>query len=191
MGEVVRKLKVRSGTAAAWTAANPTLSAGEIGYETDTNKFKIGDGSTEWNDIADYFETGTASGEPVITAGTISQYWRGDKTFQTLNKSAVGLPNVDNTADSAKPISTAQQTALDLKAPLASPGLTGTPTAPTQSAGNNTTRLATTAFVQGELINKIVLAEDSPETILSIWSGSQAQYDAIPSPDELVLYIIV
>lgn len=36
--------------------------------------------------------------EPGITAGTTAQYWRGDKTWQTLNKSAVGLSNVENTA---------------------------------------------------------------------------------------------
>lgn len=53
--------------------------------------------------------------EPTITAGTTAQYWRGDKTFQTLTKSSVGLGSVDNTADTAKPVSTAQQTALDLK----------------------------------------------------------------------------
>lgn len=41
--------------------------------------------------------------------------------------------------------------ALALKADLASPALTGTPTAPTQAAANNTTRLATTAFVRGEI----------------------------------------
>jgi hypothetical protein len=34
--------------------------------------------------------------EPTITAGTTSQYYRGDKTFQTLDKTAVGLGNVDN-----------------------------------------------------------------------------------------------
>ena len=50
-----------------------------------------------------------------ITAGTTSQYWRGDKSFQTLDKSAVGLSNVDNTSDANKPVSTATQTALDLK----------------------------------------------------------------------------
>lgn len=37
-------------------------------------------------------------GEPTITAGTTSQYWRGDKTWQTLDKTAVGLSNVENTA---------------------------------------------------------------------------------------------
>ena len=53
--------------------------------------------------------------EDVITAGTTSEYWRGDKTFQTLDKTAVGLGNVDNTSDLNKPISTATQTALDAK----------------------------------------------------------------------------
>jgi hypothetical protein len=202
--------------------------------------------------------------EPAITAGTTAQYWRGDKTWQTLNKAAVGLSNVDNTSDANKPVSTAQAAAdaatlasansyadglvvsmwddrgnydasgntfpttggsgasgavkkndiwtisvagtlggtpvavrqfiralvdtpgqtstnwaiglantdiddsitdgvtgrapsqnavfdaLALKAPLASPALTGTPTAPTAAAGTNTTQLASCAFVQGE-----------------------------------------
>lgn len=54
--------------------------------------------------------------EPLIAAGTTLQYLRGDKTFQPLNKAAVGLTNVDNTSDVNKPVSTAQQTALNLKA---------------------------------------------------------------------------
>ena len=53
--------------------------------------------------------------ENTITAGTTGQYYRGDKTFQTLDKSAVGLSNVDNTTDANKPISTLTQTALNLK----------------------------------------------------------------------------
>lgn len=54
-------------------------------------------------------------GEPAITAGTIGQYFRGDKTWQTLDKTSVGLGNVDNTSDANKPISTATQTALNAK----------------------------------------------------------------------------
>ena len=53
--------------------------------------------------------------ENTILAGTTSQYFRGDKTFQTLNKAAVGLANVDNTSDLNKPISTATQSALNTK----------------------------------------------------------------------------
>lgn len=54
--------------------------------------------------------------ENTITPGTTADYWRGDKTWQPLNKAAVGLGNVDNTPDASKPVSTAQQAALDLKA---------------------------------------------------------------------------
>ena len=41
-------IQFRRDTAANWTSNNPTLAAGEIGYETDTEKYKIGDGSTVW-----------------------------------------------------------------------------------------------------------------------------------------------
>lgn len=53
-----------------------------------------------------------AGKEPTISAGTSAQYWRGDKSWQTLNKSAVGLANVDNTSDASKPVSTAQAAAI-------------------------------------------------------------------------------
>ena len=65
----------------------------------------------------------------------------------TVTKSDLGLGNVDNTSDADKPVSTATQAALDLKAPLASPALTGTPTAPTAPPGTDSTQIATTAFV--------------------------------------------
>jgi len=55
-----------------------------------------------------------------------------------------------NTTSLNAPQTKAVKTALDLKAPLASPSFTGSPTAPTQAAGNNSTRIATTAYVQGE-----------------------------------------
>jgi len=42
------KIQVRRDTAANWTNSNPTLSDGEIGFETDTGKFKIGNNSTAW-----------------------------------------------------------------------------------------------------------------------------------------------
>jgi len=72
-------------------------------------------------------------------------------TVAGITKTMVGLGNVDNTTDANKPVSTAAQTALDLKAPLSSPGLTGTPTAPLAVTGTNTTQIATTSFVQQEL----------------------------------------
>ena len=48
------RMQQRRGTAAQWTSANPILNAGEMGWESDTNKFKIGDGTNHWDSI-DYF----------------------------------------------------------------------------------------------------------------------------------------
>ena len=42
----------RRDTAANWTSTNPTLASGEMGVETDTNKFKIGDGSSTWTALS-------------------------------------------------------------------------------------------------------------------------------------------
>jgi hypothetical protein len=71
-------------------------------------------------------------------------------TVSGITKSMVSLGNVDNTSDTSKPVSTAQQTALDLKANLASPTLTGTPLCPTASTSDNSTQIASTAFVKAQ-----------------------------------------
>jgi len=79
------------------TISLPTAGASTDGYLS----------FTDWNTFNEK--------EPAITSGTTSQYWRGDKSWQTLNKAAVGLGNVDNTSDVNKPISSATQTALNAK----------------------------------------------------------------------------
>lgn len=53
--------------------------------------------------------------ENTVAAGATTQYYRGDKSWQTLDKTVVGLTNVDNTMDADKPISTATQVVLDTK----------------------------------------------------------------------------
>ena len=52
----------RKDTAANWTSANPILLSGEFGYETDTKKFKIGDGSTSWNSLAYLYDAKIIAG---------------------------------------------------------------------------------------------------------------------------------
>jgi hypothetical protein len=54
------RLQNRRDTAANWTANNPTLAAGEIGLETDTAKYKMGDGTTAWNSLAYAYTAGAA-----------------------------------------------------------------------------------------------------------------------------------
>lgn len=115
------------GTAGAATIAfhRPGNFAVHFGLDTD-NKIKVGGWSLGANAYAIYHENNKPT------------------------KADVGLGNVDNTSDANKPVSTATQTALNLKANLASPALTGVPTAPTAAVGTNTTQIATTAHVFAE-----------------------------------------
>lgn len=52
-------IQLRRDTAANWTSANPVLAAGQPGFETDTRKWKVGDGTTAWNSLA--YMGGTAA----------------------------------------------------------------------------------------------------------------------------------
>jgi hypothetical protein len=85
---VVTAIQIRRGTASQWTSANPTLASGEQGFETDTGKVKIGNGSTAWTSLA-YIGAGTVtsitagtglSGGTITTTGTIAI----DSTVATL-----------------------------------------------------------------------------------------------------------
>jgi hypothetical protein len=58
---MVTKVQLRRDVAATWTSINPVLSSGEIGIETDTNKFKIGNGTSTWTSLS-YFGGGAAWG---------------------------------------------------------------------------------------------------------------------------------
>jgi len=63
--------KQRRDTAANWTAANPTLLAGEIGIESDTYKIKIGDGSTAWTSLG-YEPWSELSAYPIVNVDIAS-----------------------------------------------------------------------------------------------------------------------
>ena len=67
------RIRLRRGTAAQWTAAAPVLALGEIGIETDTRRFKIGDGSTAWAALSYYLEGVLVRGQASkMTSGTIT-----------------------------------------------------------------------------------------------------------------------
>jgi hypothetical protein len=72
------KIQIRRGTATQWTTANPTLSSGEFGLETNTGKVKLGDGVTAWTSLA-YFgnlEALDNVGDVIITSATTGQVLR-------------------------------------------------------------------------------------------------------------------
>ena len=93
--------------------------------------------------------------------------------LNTLNELAAAINDDANYAATIT-------TALGLKAPLASPSLTGTPLAPTASPGTNTTQLATTAFVRTEITNLIDAAPSALDTLneLAAAIGDDANYAA-------------
>lgn len=82
-------IQLKRGISTDWTTNNPVLAAGEVGIETDTNKMKIGDGSTAWTSLA-YFSGNSGSGttnynelsnQPQINSVTLT----GNKTSSDLH----------------------------------------------------------------------------------------------------------
>jgi hypothetical protein len=85
------RMQQRRGTASQWTSANPVLNAGEMGWESDTNKFKIGDGTNHWASL-DYFSD---------TNSTVNPAFGSSITFEgaTANDFETTLAITDPTAD--------------------------------------------------------------------------------------------
>jgi hypothetical protein len=111
------RMQQRRGTASQWTSADPILASGEIGFETDTGQFKIGDGVNIWSDLAyfkdmidlggsldDYIpitQKGAASGVATLDvdgAIPISQLGNlidgAPNTLDTLNELATGITDL-------------------------------------------------------------------------------------------------
>jgi len=96
-------------------------------YADNSSSGAVGTHSSNTTNIHGISDTSllvTTTGTQTLTNKTIT-------TPSGIVKSDVGLGNVDNTSDVNKPVSTAAQTALDLKAPLANPTFTGTVVLPT------------------------------------------------------------
>ena len=94
----------RRDLSANWVATNPVLHQGELGWESDTRKAKLGDGTTPWNDL-EYAVASSASGGDVASVN-------GKTGVVVLDKTDIGLGNVDNTADADKPVSAATAAAI-------------------------------------------------------------------------------
>ena len=160
------RIRFRRDTAANWTSNNPTLTTGELGYETNTGKFKIGNNTNAWNslpysitaelsegnlnDLKDVTITSAANGDFLRWNGTA---WVNDAvnlstdtvgSFVESLVAGTGITLTNNSGEGATPTVAVNTSVI---AALASPTLTGTPLAPTATAGTNTTQIATTAYV--------------------------------------------
>jgi hypothetical protein len=170
---------------AVGTGLNYTDSTGEIKVDTTVIQARVAnvtdteigylDGVT--SGIQSQIDSKLASSTAASTYAPIeSPTFTG--TVAGITKTMVGLANVNNTSDANKPVSTATQTALDLKANIASPDLTGVPTAPTATAGTNTTQIATTAFVSGAVSDLVASAPGALNTLneLAAALGNDASF---------------
>ena len=86
------KIIIRNDTAEVWKTKNSILSKGEFGVENDTNKFKIGDGSTAWNDLA-YAGADQAAIENIIAQNrdNLYKYTRTDASQSDADAIAAAL----------------------------------------------------------------------------------------------------
>ena len=82
------QLQLRRGTASQWTFANPVLANGELGLETDTRLYKIGDGVTYWNSLA-YGSIGAISTSSLNISNTTSS--TGTSTGALVIKGGAGI----------------------------------------------------------------------------------------------------
>jgi hypothetical protein len=93
------RIQVRRDTAANWTTNNPTLADGEIGFETNSGKFKIGNGSSAWSAL-DYFLDGSDLLAYLTTASASTTYLT-QASASTTYATKVELNNIDLSSASA------------------------------------------------------------------------------------------
>lgn len=104
------RIQNRRGTAAQWTAGNPILAIGEVGFETDTGKFKIGNGISNWTSLQ-YFLNIDAVKSVIVDSAPAA--------LDTLNELSAALGDDQNFAVTIL-------NAIADKAPIDSPTFTGT-----------------------------------------------------------------
>jgi hypothetical protein len=161
---VTAQIQLRKGTAAAWTSADPTLALGEIGYETDTGKQKVGDGVKAWTALDYYYDPNEAI---VTDHGALtglsdddhSQYHndtRGDLRYAPLAKGVTNGDTHDHSGGDG--------------AQIAYSGLSGLPTLGT-AAATAATDYATAAHVHGNLTNAGAIGSTANLPVITSTSG--------------------
>ena len=146
-------IQQRRDTFANWTLVNPVLMEGEAGHETNTGRWKLGDGFTPYIDLpyksgvdSVAGKTGAVNLEVADVAGAAPL---DSPTF-------TGAPKVPSPAgnDVSQRVPNTLWVMTRGFAPLASPNLTGDPTAPTAAAGDKDISIANTQWVDNEMISR-------------------------------------
>jgi hypothetical protein len=149
------RIQLRRDTAANWVSSNPTLRAGEIGIETDTLKFKVGNGSSPWNSITAY-----ANVVPSDLNTTLNGYLEvGDlsNTVAELVDGELYLPGTDIIFEG-----TTNSHEFTLTAPDVTEDKTVTlPNATTTLVGTDTTDTLTNKTLTSPVVSGLTLSDSS------------------------------
>lgn len=119
------RFQIRRGTAAEWTASNPTLAAGEWGFEKDTGRFKVGRGTIAWTSLeyagltpntVDTFTNKTINLSNNTLSGTVAQFNAAlsDDNFATLTGTETMTNKTLTSPTISDPTFTGQMTGLEL-----------------------------------------------------------------------------
>ena len=161
-------------------ASGISTNAGNISTNTSDISTNAGNISTNTTNIA----TNTSAiatinaKDPVLT---LSGDASGTATFTNLGNASLTVTVADDSHNHTIANVDGLQNSLNLKAPLASPALTGTPTAPTQTGTDDSTKLATTAFVQGRVDAIIGTAGSTLDTLGELSASLAADQSGLAS----------
>ena len=151
------RIQFRRDTAANWTSANPTLAAGELGLETDTSYYKIGNGSTAWTSLA----YGTIAGVPSSNSITSAMIVDGTIIAGDIASDAITTAKIlDANVTAAKLASDAVTTAkvLDANVTAAKLASDAVTTAKILDSNVTTAKIADDAVTAAKLADTAVTA---------------------------------
>jgi hypothetical protein len=181
------RMQQRRGTAAQWTAANPVLAAGEIGFETDTNKFKMGNGSSAWSALQ-YFANAAElaaiiDGAPELlnTLNELAASIGDDPDFLTTITGTIGTvtTNLNNHANDTTEVHGIPDTSVLATSSDVSGAVSTHAADTTQVHGiADTSQLATLANVQGAI--------DDASTALGLHAADTTQVHGIADTSVLL-----
>jgi hypothetical protein len=96
------KIQVRRDSLADWTTINPVLSEGEIGFETDSGKFKIGNGSSTWSTLDYFLDSSDLSGYLTASSASTTYLTQASASTNYLTQASASTtyqPKVTNVDD--------------------------------------------------------------------------------------------
>jgi len=152
----------------------PALSGVQVDYAmgispaTMWSSVPVNESSFSFKWYGGDIEVASLTGAGTLTAVAFSGPLTGNATSATTATTLSGLTSSITELNYTDGVTSSIQTQLDTKAPLSSPALTGSPTAPTATVGTNDTKIATTAFVVAEIDNR---GFDSADAIFLIDSS--------------------